>query len=358
VIGAPLKTLVPDTLQCRVSLSPQQIDDFCLDLLIVQVCGPADWDAEDSILRLEILDMTAGACDLHAVYESQGNSDSPGEVFSRQRPLSAISQGQSLVTWTTIAQIDTRQLCFSRQGLRRLEFSLTLVSKAGLPLARGSDLFEYDNPSQGYLDLQENSEQIRLQAVQLAGSLMARDSTSLSANQYGLLRGWLLVGIELSDVSTRGKRTFEKTFQRLLKACRTTDFDQILLLGQDMGSNSTVGQRQEIVEFCLHLIRLSESLPTLALATLQGIAVLWQINTSQFSTILENILSVDRLQEIDPMILLGMTKDMSEEEMLRQLNRAYAKWNARVTHTDKAVQQQAEDMLSWIAEARGRTQGR
>jgi hypothetical protein len=51
-----------------------------------------------------------------------------------------------------------------------------------------------------------------------------------------------------------------------------------------------------------------------------------------------------------------MTKDMTEEEVLKQLNRAYAKWNARVTHTDKAVQKQAEDMLSWIAQARGRTQ--
>ena len=188
----------------------------------------------------------------------------------------------------------------------------------------------------------------------MAGSLVAQDPTSFSANQSGLLRGWLLADIELSEVSTRCKRTFEKTFKKLLKACQYTDFDQIIALGQDMESKSTVGQRQEIVEFCLHLIRLSDSLSTIALATLQEIALLWQIDTSQFSMILEKVISIDRLQEVDPMILLGMTKDMSEEEVLQQLNRSYAKWNARITHTDKAIQQQAEDMLSWIAQARGR----
>ncbi len=356
MIGAPLKTLVPDTLQCRVSLSPQQIDDFRLDLLIVQVCSPVDLDARDSILQLEIQDMTEGAPDLHAVYEYQGDGDSPRKIFSRSRPLSVISQGQSLVTWTTMVQIDARQLCFARQGVRHLVFKLTLSSKGGLPLAGGCGLIEYDSPSQGYLDSRENCEQMRFQAVQLAGSLVAQAPTPFSANQYGLLRGWLLADIELSEVSTRGKRTFEKAFKKLLKACQYTDLDQIISLCQDMESISTAGQRQEIVEFCLHLIRLSESLSTLALATLQEIAVLWKINTSQFSMILEKIFSVDQLQEIDPMILLGMTKDMSEEEMLRQLNRAYAKWNARVTHTDKAIQKQAEAMLSWIAQARGHAQ--
>jgi hypothetical protein len=354
VIGAPLKTLVPDTLQCRVSLSPQQIDDFRLDLLIFQVRSTTDLDARDSILQLEIQDMTEGVPDVHVVYEYQGDGDSPRKIFSRSLPLSVISQGQSLVTWTTMVQIDTRQLCFARQGARRLVFNLTLSSEGGLPLAGGSGLIEYDSPTQGYLDRRENREQIRLQAVQLTGSLVAQGPTSLSAKQYGLLRGWLLADIELSNVSTRGKRTFEKTFKKLLKACQYTDFDQIISLCQDMESISTDGQRQEIVEFCLHLIFLSEPISTLALATLQEIAVLWQINTSQFSMILEKILSVDQLQEIDPMILLGMTKGMSEEEMLKQLNRAYAKWNARITHTDKAVQQQAEDMLSWIAQARGR----
>ncbi len=322
MIGAPLKTLVPDTLQCRVSLSPQQMDDFRLDLLIVEVCSPVDLDARDSILRLQIQDMTEDAPELHAVYEYQGDGDSRRKIFSRSRPLSVIFQGQSLVTWTTMVQIDTRQLCFARQGVRHLVFRLTLSAKGGSPLAGGCGLIEYDSPNPGYLDSRENCEQICLQAAQLAGSLIAQDPASFSATQYGLLRGWLLADIELSEVSMRGRRTFEKTFKRLLKACKYTDLDQIKSLCQDMESISTEGQRQEIVEFCLHLISLSEPISSTTLATLQSIAALWQIDTSQFAMILEKVISIDRLQEVDPMVLLGMTKHTSEEEVLQQLNRS------------------------------------
>ncbi len=57
-----------------------------------------------------------------------------------------------------MAQIDTRQLGFARQGVRRLLFTVTMVSKEGLPLGKSHDQIEYDNPSLGYLDVQENLE--------------------------------------------------------------------------------------------------------------------------------------------------------------------------------------------------------
>jgi hypothetical protein len=348
-----LTTLWPDTLHCRVSLSPQEIDDFHLDLLIVQAWSSADLEV-NSILHIAVQDMTEGVSHPHAVYEHQGSGESLGEVFGRQRPLASIASGSTLQTWTTMAQIDTRPLIFARQGVRRLLFTVTMVSKEGLPLGKSHDQIEYDNPSLGYLDAQENLEHLRLQAAQLAGSLIARHPMPLTSDQCSFLRGWLLAHISLSEVSARAKRLFEKSFKRLLKICQVTDVDQIIALGQDMESMSTAGQRQEIVEFCLHLICLSEPISTTALVTLQGIAVLWQIDTAQFSMILERTLSVDRLQDIEPMVLLGITENMSSDQVLKQLNRAYAKWNARITHTDKAIQQQAEDMLSWIAQARGR----
>lgn len=351
-----LNTLLPDTLDCSVSLSPQQIDEFHLDFLIVQVCSPSDLEAKDSILHLDILDMTEGLSHLHAVYEYQGDGDSLGEVFSRQRPLCATPPGQVPTARTTIAQIDTGQLCFARQGVRRLLFRVTWTSRDGSELAKSQDEIEYDNPNLGYLNWQENRELIRLQAVQLASALVMQSQKSFSPDQHGLLRGWLLNGIDLAKVSPKGKRTFEKSFQRLLKVSCDAGLNQIIALGQEMESKSTVGQRQEIVEFCLHLICLIEPLPTTSLVTLQKIAILWQIDTSQFSIILEKVVSIDRLRDIDPMVLAGMTENMSPNQVLKQLNRAYAKWNGRITHSDKAVQRQAEDMISWIAQARGRTQ--
>jgi hypothetical protein len=157
-------------------------------------------------------------------------------------------------------------------------------------------------------------------------------------------------------VSPKYKRPFEKSFQKLLKLCRCAELEDIMEISEDMESKTTAGQRQEIVEFCLHLIHVSESISARALATLQGVAAIWKINANQFSELLEKMFSVERLQDIDPMVLLGMTDPMDTAQALRQLNQAYTKWNARVTHADKAVQRQADKLLSWIARARGRYQ--
>ncbi len=350
--GTLLKTISADTLHCNASLSSQKIDDFRLDLLIVQARSSVGLDARESILQLEIQDITDGISHMYKVYEYQEPDDLVGDVFIRQWPLSTILPRQSLTTWTTIIQIDTQRLRFARQGLRNLLFKLTLILEEGSQRTESHDLIDYDNPCLGYQDQQENTEHIRLQAAHLAGSLIAQNQKSLNPDQHGLLRGWLLVDVNLSKVSHKGRRTFEKSFKKLMKACRDTELSQIIALSQEITESTTVGQRQEIVEFCFHLIGLLEPLSTTALVTLREIAVIWKIESTQFSILLEKILSIDRLKGIDPTVLLGITEDMPTEHRLSQLNKAYAKWNARVTHADKAVQQQAEEMLSWISQAR------
>jgi len=355
--GTLLTTIVPNTLHCSVTLSPQQIDDFHLDLLIIKVFSDIESDVRESVLTIEIEDITEGTSCARAVYERREGETLTGAVFCRQRPLCAISSEPSLATWTTVAQIDTRQLSFARQGKRSLSFKLTLAQKDGSELAIGRCLTDYDNVGLGYLDWQENRELIQLQAVQLACALMAQNSSPLCPGQYGLLRGWLLTGINLSEVSPKGKRVFEKSFQKLLKQCHNTELNWILALGREMEPKSTISQRYEIVEFCLHLIGLSKPLSDTVLVTLQKIALIWKIDADQFSMLVEKILSVEKLQDVNPTVLLGMTEEMSTGQVLSQLNRAYAKWNARVTHSDKSIQHQAENMLSWIAQTRGQYKG-
>jgi hypothetical protein len=43
---------------------------------------------------------------------------------------------------------------------------------------------------------------------------------------------------------------------------------------------------------------------------------------------------------------------MSREKVRQHLNKEYSKWNSRVTNSDPDIQNQADQMLSLIAEAR------
>jgi len=50
--------------------------------------------------------------------------------------------------------------------------------------------------------------------------------------------------------------------------------------------------------------------------------------------------------------ILGISSDMSKEKVRQHLNKEYSKWNSRVTNADPDIQNQADQMLNLIAEAR------
>jgi len=66
----------------------------------------------------------------------------------------------------------------------------------------------------------------------------------------------------------------------------------------------------------------------------------------------EKVLPVHMHQTQDAEMVLGVTDEMSREEMRRQLNHEYAKWSSRVISSDPSIQKQADEMLTLIANAR------
>jgi hypothetical protein len=54
--------------------------------------------------------------------------------------------------------------------------------------------------------------------------------------------------------------------------------------------------------------------------------------------------------------LLGIRPDMPLDEVRAHLRREYQKWNARVTHADPAIREQADRMLELIARARAESE--
>lgn len=198
----------------------------------------------------------------------------------------------------------------------------------------------------------DTQEQLRIQAVQLAVSLLTQNNHRLTSNHCGLLRGWLLAEIDLHGVSNKSRRVFEKAFQKMIKASHNPMDEDLVTLGQAMKNTSTEGEQQEILEFCIHLINLCEIQCDLAWTCLQRIAVLWHSHTENLCVLLEKKLPAHKLGQLDPHIVLGIQPDMPQEQIVHQLTRSYARWHARVTHSDKAVRVQAESLLQWIAQTR------
>jgi hypothetical protein len=67
---------------------------------------------------------------------------------------------------------------------------------------------------------------------------------------------------------------------------------------------------------------------------------------------MEKVIPLEMHEVKDIESILGVTSDMNTEITRARLNKEYVKWNARVTNTNPDVQNQADQMLTLIAEAR------
>ena len=87
---------------------------------------------------------------------------------------------------------------------------------------------------------------------------------------------------------------------------------------------------------------------------LSHISGLLDIDKDKFRSMAQKLLPVSTQETSNVEFLLGITSQMSSEAIRQRLNDEYQKWNARVTHPDQAIQNQAEQMLQLIAEARSK----
>jgi len=113
-----------------------------------------------------------------------------------------------------------------------------------------------------------------------------------------------------------------------------------------------VAERYDILDLCLHVAQADGVAAAEELALLKNLANWLEVDTNRFHEMMERILPVNIHQVKDIEVVLGVNSDMSKEKTRQHLNKQYSKWNARVTNADSEIQDQADQMLKLIAEAR------
>ena len=106
------------------------------------------------------------------------------------------------------------------------------------------------------------------------------------------------------------------------------------------------------VELCLKIAAAGHAIPKELLQRLGRISQKLQIPSDRFQALSQKYLTGQLNQVEDPMALLGLAEDMTEEQVHQKLTAEYRKWNARVTHPDADVRKQADRMLNLITQLR------
>jgi hypothetical protein len=345
-----------ENIRSRVRLEKMEKEGLILDVLIVEICGSiqAPADTQSVTLRTELLDVTneysQGQPVMARPNHAQGQDSA---TFYYEANLGkAYQKTITLTDWTPVARIQADLLLFPRRGKRKIQFRTSLLSSQSREeLARTNCNFSYENTSSGYIDLHENMQHANTLTVGLAFAVGAADN-KLPNCEVDLIKTWAMKNIDSHRSSGKARRKLKKALKKTTGFFRNGGRLNCYEICRDIVQISPLSNRYEILNLCLHVAQTKGSVTAEELAILKNFARWLEVDMDKFRGMMENILPANMHEVRDIEAILGLTADMQIEYARRQLNKEYAKWNARVTNSDPEVQSQADMMLDLIAEAR------
>ncbi len=341
-------------LNCRARLTKQGTEDF--DTIVVEICGTiyTPGDGYYGVVEVSLADVTDQTSEAMPVHSSTKQWQGMGsEVFCYNGDIGRLPEGAArLLDWTAVAQLSIDWLVFPRKGKRRLQLSASILSrKSGEGLACAQSDFIYENPKFGYLDMQENIQQTKSLAVALAFAMGVADGKLLDC-EIELIKNWARGNIDDSQISKRTRRKFEKALNKTVVFFRSGNQVDVNEICREIAEITPLAERYDILEFCLHVAGANGSVGVEEMTVLKKLASQLEIDADRFRDMMGKILPADMHSVEDAEVLIGVTSDMDKEQARHCLNKEYRKWNDRATNSDPQVQNQADYMLKFIAQAR------
>lgn len=346
-------------LNCRVQLAKQKEQGRIVDAFSMDICGSIHTSiaACRAALKVTILDVTDGSprpvqSSIKQGTTAGGSTLSP---FCHKADLGKLPHQVTILSdWKTVTQLPLDKLLFPRKGGRNLQFDVSVLSAGtGQELAHARCRFAYENPDAGYMDLEDNAERIKVLAVALAFAVSAADG-DLQDCEIDVIKRWARDNILDTSAPTCGQdeARLDKALSKTVAFFRAGNRLDSYGICMELLDIAPVAHRYDILELCLYVARASGSVAAEELAILKDLALSLDVDFEKFRVMLEKVLPVEMHQVKDIEAVLGITSDMDREKARRHLNKEYSKWNSRVTNADPGIQNQADQMLKLIAEAR------
>jgi uncharacterized tellurite resistance protein B-like protein len=257
-----------------------------------------------------------------------------------------------LEDWTVVAQVSPEWFVLPRQGSRRLQGNVAIVSsQTGARLASASCIVTFENTEIGYLDIEDNIQRAKTLAVGLAFSVAAADN-ELPDSEVLVIHGWVRTNFGSAHASAAARLELERALQKTTAFFRRGGRLNVADITREIAEIAPMIGRVEIMDLCLRVAGAKGQVTGAELNLLKDIAGSLAIDRARLRAMIEKILPVHMHASQDAEIILGVTEEMSKDEARHQLNREYAKWSSRVISSDPTIRRQADQMINLIADAR------
>ena len=351
-----LATAQEDQLHCTVDIISNNDQSPVPDMFAIKIRGRvfAPTDMHETDIEVIISDITDNIDDPQPVLcnvEKWQMHDSP--AFCHTAYYGKMPHKRSTLTyWTTIIEPSVKTLTFPRVGLRKIQFTVTILSHENqATLACASTIITHNNTSPGYVDIDESSQLTETLVIQLALSVTQQDKDSFERSIH-VVDSWITARSLLCDTEVSRDRTRNRLVNILTDAVTFAQTGQNLdteAICTQLVNSVEITDRYTALELALHAVESSFESTREQIKKLNGICEMLQLDRERFRQMCQKILPMKVRRNEDMEFILGITADMDETATHKKLNDEYRRWNSRVNHPDPEIRSRADAMLELIA---------
>lgn len=313
----------------------------------VQMTGriPTPYDNCMTDVKVEISDITDGSSDLvlSADPKFQSGRDAVfnwitcnGEVPKRNAVLAR---------WITAAQIPCHILRFACRGRRRLHFRISVLSsQSGQVLTGAQASLDYVNCSDGYRERQERKLDV-LKSTLLLAAMAGLERKQIAPEIKNLMGTWLDDKAAGFPPASKLKSTIDSIQNEACEANTDKAADRLLAWGDQ-------ADKEEAITLSIRTAAALRFISADRFRWLMDVAGMLSVRHDRFLVFAQKAFLSSNTALENPGPVLGIDDSMPSDQVLKKLNEEYRKWNARVTHPDIEIRNQADRILSLIADLR------
>lgn len=256
--------------------------------------------------------------------------------------------------WVTITGIPTMFIEFPRKGYRTVEAEIKVVNSEGYILEETTATMNFNNEISGYMDSMENKDKFDEIVIKTA-LLVSNSDGNMDEDEANIIKDWVkrrLTGFQekFQDEEKKRLNGYIRDAYFLVNDNKIT----VSSVLKDIDKIASEGEKYELFELCLKVASADGTADKDELKILDEIADYMGLDRTKFQSMIEKELPITMHaeQSNSKESMIGITPDMSNDEIKKHLRKEYTKWNSRVSNADENIRQQAEEMIQIISELR------
>jgi hypothetical protein len=293
------------------------------------------------------------------------------EAFEWRSEVIAMPIQNGLSEWTTMLTVPKEVLVFPASGERRMGFQFSAIAannpphfeygftdgSTGLMYAVCSTTRQYENQDEGYQDGPENR-RITLHAAIELSLHMAGLGGEVGRPEAEVVKKWMASVVEgmPEEIRKAEKSEMGAVAKRAFNAAVNGE-SEIAPIVTRMNGAASQQEKYNALELCMDVMAADGKAEAAEMEALDRIANMLRVDNQAYRELREQrIAKLSDVEEVSDNLntMLGITPEMTPDEVRSHLSAEYRKWNSRVGHADEKIRSRAEQMLLLIGDARSK----